>query len=215
MNDKTPGGSASACLSEAEIEAREAQILGAPQRIAPLRVDELDDEARAMIIKLREAAGKTEHGKIPEVFATMMKHARLYRCQMEMGTVLFTGTIPVLERELAILCVAWLCRAPYEWGQHVEIAKRYGMSADVIERVTRGASAHGWSAHEAAILRGVEDLLKDQMISDASWDVLARTWNEQQLIEFPSMVGQYVATAYSQNSLRLRLNPENRGLRHR
>ena len=202
-------------LSEAEIEAREADILGAPQRIVPLAVDELDDEARAVIIKLRESAGKKVHAKIPEVFGIMMKHPRLYRCQMEMGTVLFQGTIPVRERELAVMRVGWLCRAPYEWGQHVEIAKRYGIGADEIERVTQGSAAPGWSEHEAAILSGVEELLRNQMICDKTWNVLARTWTEQQLIEFPTMVGQYVATAYSQNSLRIRLDPENRGLRHR
>jgi 4-carboxymuconolactone decarboxylase len=205
----------SATLSDADIDAREAEILGSPQRVAPLGIDELDDDARATIIRLRESAGKTEHSKIPEVFGTMMKHPRLYRCQMELGTVLFQGTIPARERELAILRVAWLCRAPYEWGQHVEIAKRFGVTADEIERATVGSSAPGWSAHDAAIVRGVEELMRDQMISDSIWDVLAQTWNEQQLIEYPSMVGQYVATAYSQNALRIRLNPENRGLRHR
>ncbi|MFT4047980.1 MAG: carboxymuconolactone decarboxylase family protein [Solimonas sp.] len=202
-------------LDEAGIDAREAEILGAPQRIAPLGIEELDDEARAMAIRVRESAGKTEHAKLPDVFATMMKHPRLYRCQMEMGATLFRGALSARERELAVLRVAWLCRAPYEWGQHVEIAKRFGVSAAEIERVTAGFSAPGWSEHDAAILRGVEELLREQMISDATWDVLARSWNEQQLIEFPTMVGQYVATAYAQNTLRIRLNPENRGLRHR
>jgi len=202
-------------LSEAEIDAREAEILGPPQRIAPLSMEELDDEARATIIRLRESAGKTEHNKIPEVFGTMMKHPRLYRCQMELGTVLFQGEIPARERELAILRVAWLCRAPYEWGQHVDIAKRFGVTSEEIERVIIGSSAPEWDEHDAAVVRGVEELLREQMISDATWAVLARRWNEQQLIEYPSMVGQYVATAYSQNTLRIRLNPENRGLRHR
>jgi len=202
-------------FSDAGIDAREADILGRAPRILPLGVEELDEEARATIIRLRESAGKTEHSQIPEVFGTMMKHPRLYRCQMEIGTALFQGTIPARERELAVLRVGWLCRAPYEWGQHVEIAKRYGVTADEIERATLGSIAPGWSEHEAAVIRGVEELIGDQMISDQTWRVLALSWNEQQLIEFPSMVGQYVATAYSQNSLRIRLNPENRGLRHR
>lgn len=202
-------------FSDSDIQAREAEILGKPQRIEPLRMDQLDDEARALAIRLRESAGKTDHSRLPEIFGTMLKHPRLYRCQAELGTVLFKGEIPVRERELAVLRVAWLCRAPYEWGQHVEIAKRFGMPAQDIERVIQGSSAPGWNAHEAALLRGVEELLRDQMICDDTWNTLARSWNEQQLIEFPSMVGQYVATAYSQNALRLRLNPENRGLRHR
>jgi 4-carboxymuconolactone decarboxylase len=202
-------------LGDAEIDAREAEILGSPQRIQPLGIDELDDAARAEIIKMREAVGQTQHATLPPVFATMMKHPALHRCQMDMGMVLFKGRIPVRERELAVLRVGWLCRAPYEWGQHAVIAKRYGVTVDEIERVTQGSAAPGWSEHEAAVLRGVEELLQDQMISDATWDVLARSWDEPQLIEFPSMVGQYVAIAYSQNALRIRLNPENRGLRHR
>lgn len=203
-------------LTEVQIQAREAEILGAPQRIAPLSMEELDEEARATIIRLRESAGRKDHARIPEVFGTMMKHPRLYRCQMDMGTVLFQGEISPRERELAVLRVAWRCRAPYEWGQHVNVAKRYGITSEEIERVTRrGSSEPGWSEHEAAILRAVDELLTEQMIGDETWATLAATWNERQLIEFPSMVGQYVATAYSQNSLRLRLDPENPGLRHR
>jgi 4-carboxymuconolactone decarboxylase len=53
------------------------------------------------------------------------------------------------------------------------------------------------------------------MISDETWTVLARTWTERQLIEFPALVGQYVATAYSQNALRIRLGVGKGGLTHR
>jgi 4-carboxymuconolactone decarboxylase len=158
----------------------------------------------------------TEHTRVPHVFATMLKHPDLYRRQMEMGIQLLgNGALSERERELAILRVGWLCRAPFEWGQHVEIAKRYGVTAEEIERVTQGSSAPGWSEHHAAILRGVEELLGDQMISDETWSVLSQTWTEQQLMEFPALVGQYVAIAYSQNALRIRLNAGNRGLRHR
>jgi alkylhydroperoxidase family enzyme len=153
---------------------------------------------------------------MPEAFLTMLKHPGLYRCQMEMGVQLLSkGAIERRDRELAIMRVGWLCRAPYEWGQHVNIAKRFGVTEEEVERVTQGSSAPGWSEHEAAILRGVEELLSDQMISDETWDVLARTWTERELIEFPTLVGQYVAIAYSQNALRLRLNPGMRGLRQR
>jgi len=211
-----PPTTARADLYSAEaLAAREAEILGQPQRIAPLSIDEIDDDARALVISVRESVGLTDHSKLPEVFATMLRHPDLYRCQMEMGTQLFKGAIPPRERELAVLRVGWRCRAPYEWGQHVEIAKRYGVTPAEVERVTEGPESAGWSAFDTAILRGVDELIDDQMISDATWDRLASQWSDRQLIEFPSLVGQYVALAYSQNSLRLRLNPENRGMRHR
>jgi alkylhydroperoxidase family enzyme len=199
-----------------DIDAREAQVLGKPPRIGPLKADELSDDAKKLIVTIRQSLGLTDHSEIPPVFATMLKVPGLFRCQVEMGIQLLAhGAIAARERELAVLRVGWLCGAPYEWGEHVNIGKRYGVSADEIERVRQGSSAAGWTDHEAAILRGVEELLQDQMISDPTWDVLARTWTEPQLLEFPTLVGQYVATAYLQNSLRARLAKDNSGLRHR
>ena len=199
-----------------DIDARQAQVLGQPQRIAPLDPKEFDTEARALMVAVHESIGLTDHSQVSEVFATMFKHPDLYRCQMIMGAQLLgNGALEARERELAILRVGWLCGAPYEWGQHVDIAKRYGVTDEEIERVTQGSSAPGWSEHNAAILRGVEELLGEHMISDETWNQLARTWTERQLIEFPALVGQYVAVAYSQNTLRIRLHPDNRGLKHR
>ena len=206
----------SADSADFDIDAREAQVLGKPQRIEPLKQEDFDDEARALVITIRESLGISEHSVLPEAFGTMLKHPGLYRCQMEMGIQLLgKGVLSPRERELAIMRVGWLCRAPYEWTQHVDIAKRYGVTSEEVERVTRGSSAPGWTEHEAAILKGVEELLGDQMIADDTWSVLARSWTERQLLEFPTLVGQYVAIAYSQNALRMRLNPGKQGLRNR
>ena len=45
-----------------------------------------------------------------------------------------------------------------------------------------------------------------------TWATLASRWNEQQLIEYPFMIGQYVALAYVQNTLRVPLADYNVGL---
>ena len=198
-----------------DLDTRQAQILGRPQRIASLGPDQFDADARALVVNLRAALGLTTDSQLPAIFGLMLKHPGLFRCQMEMGARLFKGAIAPRERELAVMRVGWLCRAPYEWGEHVAQSRRLGISREEVERVTKGSAAIGWTPHEAALLRGVEELLKDQMISDDTWGVLARTWSEQQLIEFPTLIGQYVATAYSQNSLRVPLANENRGLKER
>lgn len=196
---------------------RQAQVVGDGPRIAALTGDAVDVSALDMVNAVRAGAGaqSVTPDKIPDYMRTMMKHPELFARQMEMGTTLFEGLIPKRERELAILRIGWLCRAPYEWGQHVDIAKRFGVSAEEVERVTRGSTDPDWTSHDAAILRGVEELIGDQAITSETWDRLARTWNEAQMIEFPMMVGQYVATAYVQNSLRIMLTPDNPGLSHR
>src|SRR5262249_2898421 len=129
--------------------------------------------------------------------------------------LLGNGTLPARARELVILRIGWLCRAPYEWGEHVELAKRAGISTEEIERVTRGSASDGWNDPNRALLQAVEELFADAMISDATWAVLAHHFDEKQLIELPILVGQYQTVAYFQNSLRLRLQRGNRGLRAR
>lgn len=196
-----------------DIDAREAHVLGTAQRIEPLPNEAVDAASRALVDAIRASAGAPSAPIVPGYMRTMIRHPEIFRCQMEMGDALFNGRLPEAERELAILRIGWLCRAPYEWGQHVAIARRIGLSPEVIARTRLGSTAPGWSAHEAAILRGVEELLEDKALSDATWDTLARRWDEAQLIEFPMMVGQYVATAFVQNTLRVRLEPSNKGLR--
>ncbi len=213
MSVTTPGQARAASF---DIEAREAEITGKPQRIVPLAPEEFDEHARALVVSVRQALGLGTGAAIPEVFCLMLRHPGLFRGQMEMSVQLLgKGALSPRERELAVLRVGWWCRAPFEWGEHVDIAKRYGVTAEEVERVTRGSSAPGWTGHERAILQGVEELLGNQMISDETWEVLARTWNERQLMEFPMLVGVYFTTALQQNSLRVRLGPDNRGLRKR
>ena len=75
-----------------------------------------------------------------------------------------------------------------------------------------GPDAPGWTDHERALLAAVGELHGNAMISDATWDKLAETLSHAQMLEVPVLVGQYQATAYMQNSMRLPLRPGNPGL---
>lgn len=197
------------------VAAREAEINGRPQRVEPLREEELSGELIALMRSVGASIGENGERENTEYFRVMLKNPDLLRRQLEMGQTLFTGRLPARARELAVLRIAWLLQAPYEWGEHVHIAKRYGVTPEEIERVVEGSAAAGWSAADVAVLRGVEELLTRQAICDETWAALAETWDEAQLIEFPMVVGQYVSTALVQNALRLRLTKENPGLTHR
>lgn len=227
--------------TEHDIAQREARILGAPPRIAPLRVDELTDDLLAIVermIKVNAAlesrdqkaltdlvgdpATATSEARsallagLSEIVRTMLRHSRLFAHQVDLGIQLLAqGTLAPRDREIAILRIAWLCQAPYEWGEHVHVAKKVGVSSAEIERITVGSNADGWSDHDRAILKATDELHADAMISDATWAALAQRLDERQLIELPIVVGQYQTVAYYQNSLRLRLHEGNLGLKAR
>jgi alkylhydroperoxidase family enzyme len=195
-----------------DVEARMAHVVGEGPRIAPRPNEEIDQAAFDLVNQVRAGAGAGPTTDMPEYMRIMIKHRALFEPNMILGDALYNGTIPPRERELAVLRCGLLARAPFEWGEHVRIGQRCGLTPEEINRVLEGSSAAGWTELEAAVIRGVEELIADQALSDATWAVLAKHWDERQLIEFPFMVGQYVAIAFVQNSLRVPLADYNPGL---
>lgn len=188
-----------------DIDARERQVIGDGPRFAPLAEDEISDEAKELVQAIRKAFNVADQASIPDVSLITLRHPGMFRGQMSLGfEVAGKGTIPPRERELAVLRVALLCGAPFEWSEHVDIGRRFGVTDEEIERVVEGSSAEGWGEHDRAVLRGVEELIADRCLSDETWDILAKSWNEQQLLELPMLVGSYFMTALQQNSIRIR-----------
>jgi hypothetical protein len=215
------GHSAQGATGSPEIEARDEYIIGRPQRLAPLKKSEMSEASRDEAEAFRKStSGMTANpvapGDIPPMVATMIRHPALWRQHTALAKqLMLNGSLPNRDRELAVLCVGWLWKAPVEWGEHVSIGKKAGLSAEEIERVTHGSDAPGWNAHDRTVVRAVEELHSNAMISDQTWAELAKTYDDKQLIELPMLVGQYVTVAYYQNSLRLAPRAGNGGLTSR
>ncbi len=208
---------ANAAFEPSALAEREALITGKPPRLPPMSADEMGPDAMELIRDIRRAVGLDPDAmkEVPDYMSTILRHTDLYRRFGEYGVQLLKGVISPRHRELAILRTGWLCRAPFEWGEHVAIGQRCGLTAEEIERVTRGSSDPAWNADERAILRAVEELHRDAMISDETWAELAKVLDQKQLIELPFLIGHYHAVAFYQNSIRLRPPPGNLGLSSR
>jgi alkylhydroperoxidase family enzyme len=205
---------------QSDIEAREEEILGHPPRVLPLESPDVIAAALENTARLRQAASGSSAppstGEVPELVLTLLRHPDLYQRITDLAVQLLgRGVLSPRDRELAVLRVGWLCQAPYEWGEHVRLAKQANVTSEEIERVTQGASAPGWTDHEAALLRAVEELHDHAMISEPTWRTLSENLDERELIELPVLIGQFTLVAYLQNALRLRLGRENVGLKAR
>jgi alkylhydroperoxidase family enzyme len=199
-----------------DTRAREEQILGKPPRLAPLKPEEIDPTAAATMADVRKSLNMPASSDLPEFIAIMMNNPELFKAHMVLALHLFNGSFSVRDRELAILRSGWLSQAPYEWGEHVKIGKRLGGITDKeIQQMIVGSSDPAWSEKDRALIKAVEELHKDAVISDATWTALEKHFNKKQLMELPILVGQYQGVAYLQNTLRIRLMPGNDGLRAR
>src|SRR5262249_21270347 len=155
-------------------------------RLNPLAEDAWDDETRELLSRLKM------DGRVFNIFRTLAAHPKLLRQWLVFGNyILYKSTLPPRERELVILRIGWLCQAEYEWGQHVVIGKRAGLTDDEIKLIKEGPGAAGWNEFDALLLRAVDELHAHAFISDAVWNALAASYSAQQLIDLVFTVGQY------------------------
>lgn len=165
-------------------------------RIPPLPHDEQDAQARELLGGARAAGAPAAN-----IFTTLVRHPGLFRKWLPFGGKLLAGKLPARDRELLILRTGWRCESPYEWGQHVVIARGCGVTDEEIDRVKAGARAPGWSALDAALIAAVDELHDEHVIADGTWEVLSSHYDERQLIEVPMVVGHYHLVAFTLNSL--------------
>ena len=162
-------------------------------RLAPKPPDTWDDETRALA------------GRNPiNIFATLAHHPKLMKRWMVFGNhVLAKSTLSARDRELLILRTGWNCRAPYEWGQHVAIARTVGITDEEVASVAAGPDAAGLDPFEALLLRAADELHGDSSLSDATYAALAERYDEQQMLDLVFTVGQYHLVSMALNSMRV------------
>jgi 4-carboxymuconolactone decarboxylase len=165
-------------------------------RVAPLADEELDEQQRELLSGVVvPGAGRTEN-----IFRTLVRHPGLFRKWMPFGGKLLNGKVPARERELAVLRVGWLCQSEYEWGQHVPIGRRAGLTDDEIARIPAGPKAPGWSDLDVTILRATDELHEDACVSDATWERLSQVYDDKQLIELVMVIGHYHLVSMALNT---------------
>jgi alkylhydroperoxidase family enzyme len=169
-------------------------------RILPRPQIEWDNETVALMETLRLDSRSFN------IFATLAHHPKLLKRWLVFGGhVLSKSTLPARDREITILRMGWLCRAEYEWGHHIAIGEKAGLTDDDIERIAEGPNAAGLAPFEATLLLAVDELHADTMISDATWKALAARYNTQQLLDFLFTAGQYKLVSMVLNSVGVQL----------
>jgi 4-carboxymuconolactone decarboxylase len=161
--------------------------------VQPLPREDWDDETRALL-----------GDRTLNIFATLAHHPKLLKRWLVFGNhVLAKSTVRARERELLILRTGWLCRAPYEWGQHVAIGRAAGVTDEEIARLTEGPDAPGWSDADAALVRAADELHDLSTLTDATYAALSARYDTQQMLDIVFTVGQYNLVSMALNTFRV------------
>jgi alkylhydroperoxidase family enzyme len=170
-------------------------------RIAPVDLADGDPAVEELLAPLGERSNSN-------FFRTLVRHPRIYKRWIPYGHGLLNGSLPARDRELLVLRAAHRVESFYEWSHHEPIASSNGLTDEEIARVRLGPDEEEWSDFDATVLRAADELIDSHTLSDKTWQLLRRRYDERQMIEVPMVVGFYFSMGFALNSFGVQLEPE-------
>jgi 4-carboxymuconolactone decarboxylase len=182
-------------------------------RLPPIPARQWSDSAREALAILSVEASKigldpSDDTHVHNLPCTQLHHPELMKRYFPfLDFLLREGSLPPRYRELAILRVAWLRQAEYEWTQHVMIARTVGVSDDEIRQVAGTFDPDHWSQPESLVIQAVGELIEAGGMSDDTWNGLMVHLDQRQMVELIHVVGNYDLIAMFMNSTGMELEP--------
>ena len=110
-------------------------------------------------------------------------------------------------RELAILRVAHLTGANYEWTQHVPLAKETGVTDAQVEAIPQGAGSDAFNEVEKKVIRFTDEVTQDVKASAETFAALEKDLGPRQMVELALAIGFYGMVARVMESFEVELEP--------
>lgn len=143
------------------------------------------------------------------VLGAMAHHPALAQAFYTFNGHLLNGTtLSARQRELIVLRVAAVKNSGYEWAQHLLLAEDAGLTDREIASVAYGPDNPLWSELDAALVRSVDDVVREGGLSDSTWMVLAMHLDTAQILDVIHTVGGYLTLAAVIQSLDLQLEED-------
>ncbi len=113
------------------------------------------------------------------------------------------SSLPPALREMVILRVAVLNRAPYEFAQHEPVARRAGVAGAKIEALREAALGDAFDEDERAVLALTDIMTRDVQVDDrAIAPVLAR-YDARAVVEIVATIAAYNMVSRFLEALRI------------
>jgi 4-carboxymuconolactone decarboxylase len=175
--------------------------MGDKPRVDPVDTDEVDAEIAGLL-----ALTANTEGDPLRVIATLAHRADLVAPFLTWSAALAgTGALTPRAHELVALRTAWQHQSDYEWGHHLEYARRDGVTDEDLARL-RFAALDDWNDEDRALL-AVTDAMCAGAVDSTTWDEAARLHEADALVELVWTVGQYASLSMITDALGVEPEP--------
>src|SRR3546814_14223522 len=101
--------------------------------------------------------------------------------------------------ELAILTMAALWRAEFEWWAHYPIAIKAGISPSVAESIRRAERPEFSRPEEAVVYEFVQTLVQDRRVPDALYEHALHVLGQDRVVDLVGLAGYYTLISMTLN----------------
>lgn len=196
LPDRLPSGLSSAAVARRTNE----RLIGRPARITPLEPGEWPPD-------VREWLARYGNRPVAAIYRTYARHLPMDRPRTRVSEhIRQQSTLSMRIRELLIVRIGVLCRSEYEWAAHAPAGRRAGLSDADMQRIVDGPGPGG-DPVDNALLRAVDELHRDSVVSDATWRELAAVFDARQLLDILITTGGYRMVSMALNTFGVQLEP--------
>ena len=130
-----------------------------PARLPQLPPEQWSDEVKQMFARWTTGPFKdADKNPVLRTFAYAPKTAELFSALNI--HLLLTNSVPVRQRQIAIMRTAWLCRARYMWSSHLATSLRVGLEPELFAPLQVGADDPYFTPFERTVIRATEFMLR-------------------------------------------------------
>lgn len=160
-------------------------------RIPYANLDDSPDKIRAFFEKMK--ANDVEMLNIHRMVAHSDAAIREF---IRIGSRLLTGArLEPRFRELAILKIAQIHGARYEWAHHVPIALGVGVSNQQVKELGDWQRSDVFSDNEKTVLKYTEEVVRENRPSDETFENALRFLDRPSLVELTLSIGYWSMVA--------------------
>lgn len=114
----------------------------------------------------------------------------------------FRSSLPARLSEFVILLTAREWTQNYEWNAHAPLARRAGLSADVIDAIQQGRRPERMAEDEDILYTFCDELRRNRSVSDTTYTRAVTKLGEQGVIDTIGIAGYYTMIAMVLNTAR-------------
>jgi AhpD family alkylhydroperoxidase len=139
-----------------------------------------------------EASIAAERGRIPLLYQVLLNSAPLAQGWEKLLTAVRNrSSLPPALREMVIIRVAVLNRAPYELDAHRPIALACGVSEAKIDALREPQLDDAFTPVERAALALTDAMTREVQVDDALFEPLREHFDERALVELVATIAAY------------------------